>query len=186
MKMNVFRFSAMLLLVISGAASFTSYCFTKKTVLIRGTVSYLEPYCGGAAPTPEIEARRNIPVPAPNFVLHFKKGSRNNEKTRVEKTVTANASGYFEVRLPKGDYCIVEDYKSKPFAVPAATQFTTWDTTCLKNKYNDCDFKLKVTGPTADTIKLVFRKHCFFNPPCGSYTGPLPPTAQPPRPPKGN
>lgn len=175
-----FRLSGIILLLAAASLLFTSYCFTKKkSILVRGTVSHIQPYCGGAAPSPEILANLKKPVPSPNFVLHFKKGSANNEKEKVITTVTTNANGYFEVLLPKGEYCIVEDYKGKPFAIPAPANYTTWDTTCLKNAYAGCDYKLNVATKTRDTIKLVYRGHCFYSPKCGRYEGPMPPSAPP-------
>ena len=185
MLKTALRFTGTALLLLTATTVFTSYCKAKKNILVRGTVSYLQPYCGGAAPTPEMVARQNILQPSRAFILHFKKGSRNSGGSKIIQTVTTNETGYFEVRLPKGEYCVVEDYKSKPFVIPADKQFTVWDTTCLKKAYESCDYQLKVIAANKDTIKLIYRNTCFYSPKCGSYNGPMPPSSQPPRPPKG-
>lgn len=151
-----------------------------KMVTIQGVVTQTRDYCGGAAPGPEMLENLSRPVPLPEKELYIRIGPRNKPsrsgQSPIYKKVITNAKGEFSVTLKSNTtYCFIEGWKAKPFKVPANTQFTVWDAACLYEKYIVADYVLKVNSGKNEIVKINFHQRCFFNPYCGTYSGPLPP-----------
>jgi hypothetical protein len=151
-----------------------------KMVTIQGVVTQTRDYCGGAAPGPDQLENLSRPVPLPEKELYIRIGTRNKPsrsgQSPIYKKVITNAKGEFSVSLKSNTtYCFIEGWKAKPFKVPANTQFTVWDAACLYEKYIIADYVIKVKPGSNEVVKINFHQRCFFNPYCGTYSGPLPP-----------
>ncbi len=151
----------------------------KKTFTVTGTIMQTTSYCGGAQPSPDMLARCNTPMGIPNGKLFVKKGTMNKERASLIDSIRADANGKFSIQLPAGNYCLVEDWKAKPFDLPLNNEFQTVDSICYRNMYDACDYELNITDKNIDSVKIVFHRSCFYNRPCISYHGPLPPMAVP-------
>lgn len=158
--------------------SFTSFCLAQKkgeTMTIHGTVTITTDYCGGAAPSEEMLQQLSTPRPAIRKVILVKYGKANAENLRVVKRIVTDSNGNFSVILKKGfDYQFVEEWKARPFRVPANTEFVQWDTACLKKWYATPD-AVCLQKQKNKTVMMNFHQPCFFRPYCGDYSGPLPP-----------
>ena len=139
---------------------------------VKGTIQTVHDYCGGAAPT---EDQRNPkPYPSRNTTVYF----RSMVNNRVIDSAVSDSAGNFTVQLLKGDYCIVEKWKTEPFVLPANTKYETYDSACYRKQYQQCDQTLSVKGK-AEGVKITLQRHCAWTRPCVSYHGPMPPAAPP-------
>lgn len=136
-------------------------------------------YCGGAQPSQEILDRCNTPVGIANGKLYIKKGTYNKDKAAVLDSITTDGNGKFSINLPAGTYCLVEDWKAKPYQLPLSDESQTVDSVCYRNLYMSCDYELTVKDKNIDSVKVIFHRTCAWNKPCISYHGPLPPSAPP-------
>jgi hypothetical protein len=173
--------STILLLMIACSVSSLMCTTSKQNVKtkfqVSGSIMQTVSYCGGAQPSKEILDSCNTPRGVPFGKLFVKEGSKNGESSKIVDTIVANANGNFSISLPAGDYCLVEEWKSKPYKLPLKTKDQTVDSACYKNLYNTCDFQLNITNKDVENIKILFHRKCLFNQPCVSFHGPLPPVA---------
>lgn len=146
---------------------------------ITGFVMQTESYCGGAPLTRKILDSFNTPRAIPFKKLFIKVGITNKEETTFIDSVISDENGKFSADLPKGNYCVVEEWKSKPFQLPLKKENETLDSACFQNLYNSCDYQLNISDKNIDNIKIIFHRPCFYNQPCISYHGPLPPRQRP-------
>jgi hypothetical protein len=151
----------------------------KQKFLVTGSIRQTVSYCGGAEPTQQILDSCNTPRAVPYAKLFVKLGKTNVGRAAVIETIKADAKGNFSVRLPPGSYCLVEEWKSKPFKLPAISANKTVDSACLRNLYNTCDYELKITKKNISHVEIIFHRTCSYNQPCISYRGPLPPKQSP-------
>lgn len=151
----------------------------EKTYAVSGIVMATHDYCGGAKPPDETLEKLKTPVPLSSKKLYLKKSRTNARSYKVAASFTSDSSGHFKVQLTPGVYCIVEEYKSKPFILPANDKFSTWDEDCLREEYAKCNFELTVRDHDVKDISLVFHIPCSWAKPCLQYRGPLPPAAPP-------
>jgi len=178
-KFALFIFLLSLSLCISSWVCSPKKKKEKQKFQVTGSIMETKSYCGGAQPSPEIMANLNKPSPIPFAKLFVKKGTENKEKAEVIEIITADSIGNFSISLPAGNYCVVEEWKTKKFELPENTEFQTVDSACYRNLYNNCDYQLLITDKNIDNIKIVFHRNCPWGQPCISYHGPLPPMAQP-------
>jgi hypothetical protein len=146
------------------------------TVWAQGYVTYTQNYCGGAAPSPELIASLATPKPLVNKVLYVKLGAKNTSKSVVVKKIILDDSGRFAIKLRVGQtYCFLEEWKGKPFVAPQNTSTVIWDIQCLRQRYAQADYVLKVTQKEKILVRINFPMPCFYAPYCGAYMGPMPP-----------
>jgi len=148
---------------------------TKPRLWISGTIMQTTSYCGGAQPTKAIMDSANTPKKIPFAKLFVKAGESNREDARVIEKIEADSNGNFSIYLPKGNYCLVEEWKTKPFKLPANDASKTADPACYRNLYNTADFKLTVAIKSIRNLKLTFHRACPNNQPCVAFKGPLHP-----------
>lgn len=126
---------------------------------VRGIAAIIsEPWGGPVRPT--------TISPAAIKRLVIRKGERNSA-TRPIAEVTTDEFGLFDLSLPPGSYCLVDQEKASiPRPVSAASA------ACLKNWWSGCDARFRVPEPQHNpvVIHVTFRQG---RPPC--YTGPEPP-----------
>jgi hypothetical protein len=178
------KFSFLFLLLAALICFSSLMCASTKKISkakfhVTGSIMETRSYCGGAQPTQEMLERYKIPTGIPFGKLFVKQGTMNNENAESIDTINADVNGNFSINLPAGNYCLVEEWKSKPFHLPLNNKNQTVDTACYRNLYNTCDYELNVADTNIDSIKIIFHRTCFYNQPCISYHGPLPPTTQP-------
>jgi hypothetical protein len=142
---------------------------------ITGVVMQTMSYCGGAQPTRQILDSFNTPRALPFKKLFIKVGKSNKEGTSFIDSVISDGNGRFSVDLQRGNYCVVEEWKSKPFQLPLKKENETLDSVCFRNLYDSCDYQFTVSDKNIENIKIIFHSPCFYNQPCRSYHGALPP-----------
>lgn len=150
-----------------------------KMIRVYGTVTQTSDYCGGAAPSEEILKNLSTPSPLAEKEIYVRTGAKNKPsksgQNPVYTKVTTDENGKFSVMLKSGStYCFIEDWKAKPFKVPANTKHLVWDASCLYERYILADFVITVTKNNPE-VKINYHKPCFYSPYCGTYSGPLPP-----------
>ena len=150
----------------------------KKKFLVTGSIMQTASYCGGAQPTQEMIKKLRTPSGIPFGKLFVKKTLVNEEGARIIDTIRADANGNFSITLPAGNYCLVEEWKSKPFKLPLNSKMQTVDAACYRKLYNTCDYQLNITEDMPD-LKFNFHRPCYFNLPCISYKGPMPHVSAP-------
>lgn len=146
------------------------------TVWVKGYVTYTQKYCGGAAPSPELLASLNQAKPLAHKIIYVKKGAINSAKARWVAKISTDDSGRFALKLRVGQtYSFVEEWKGKSFVVPQNTSNVVWDIQCLRQRYAQADYVLKVNEVDNNMIHINYLIPCFYAIDCGTYMGPLPP-----------
>jgi len=161
-------------LIISSWMRITANQRAELKFQVSGSIMQTVSYCGGAPPPQRILDSFNTPKRIPFGKLFVKSGVTNMEGAPIIDTINADVKGNFSIYLPAGNYCIVEEWKSKLFKLPLNNANQTVDSTCFRRLYNACDFKLNITDENIDNVKIVFHRTCPNNQPCISYRGPLP------------
>lgn len=151
----------------------------KRKFLVTGSIMQTASYCGGARPTPEILKKLRTPAGIPFGKLYIKKNFINDQEAAIIDTIQADANGNFSIFLSAGNYCLIEEWKSKPFVLPSNSKYRTVDSACYKNLYQNCDFNLSVGNKNITGRKFILHRPCSFNQPCISYNGPLPHSEKP-------
>lgn len=168
---------------------FTSCIAVKSTgkgdekVKVSGTVTQTFSYCGGARPSNEMLAKLAEPKPFANKKLFIKKGKTNDINSVAVVEVVADSAGNFSVSLPSGDYCIVDEFKSKSNFneilkkyEKETTNYSAVDPECLKNWFSTPDAVFTVTKTGLKDLNVAYHHPCSWRSvPCANYRGPLPP-----------
>lgn len=136
-----------------------------------------QPYCGGAAPTPEQE--NGITEPLANEVFYIYKDDRPASITEMIK-VTSDAQGQFSIDLKKGIYSIIRADKTLPLDEFIAkkkiegTHYSYSNDDCFETWRTTPDFTIDLQGSANEIATISGR--CFTGDnPCMKYTGPYPP-----------
>lgn len=149
----------------------------KQKVTITGTININNPYCGGAAPPPDIANGSLSPYQNSVFYLVI---ANDTTRTPFLRFTTSN-NGSFEIKVPQNSYWIFHEDKMLPFNIfyKQNSQNTppnsiSADIDCYREWYNRPDFEFTANIDTS--IFVIFYKSCFVGMnPCLQYTGPLPP-----------
>lgn len=139
-------------------------------------------YCGGAAPTPEMEAAAREPKPMSNQAFLIRKGNTNALGTDLVTRVRTDASGNFSVELTPGTYCMVlEEKENRRSTEFLKTAYYVIDTKCDDKWLSTCDVSFTVADKPVSGLRKTFDKKCQLVTlsPCISWDGPLPPSAAP-------
>lgn len=128
------------------------------------------PYCGGAAPSPEIEAEVSKGVPYGNKEILFM--DVNNKEWKFN----TNEKGDVEIMLPAGDYKIYSKGKRDQAQIEK-WKGDNWEFNeeCLEKYFRESDHFLSLTKESQDTSFRV-RNRCW-------YQGPIPCVKNPKDPP---
>ncbi|MBL7912311.1 MAG: carboxypeptidase regulatory-like domain-containing protein [Bacteroidia bacterium] len=113
-----------LFLLILGCALFS--CSQKK--LVSTTITFMQPYCGGARPTPEIQADALKAKPYSNRTI-----VAVSSKGRVDSAKT-NADGTFKINLKPGTYKLFEAWRYYKKAT-AGLAVSDFDKECIKAEW---------------------------------------------------
>lgn len=145
----------------------------KKMFHVNGMILLVSEYCGGAAPTPELQQREHTPYAQPKTTLYLRDGNANYNNKPILDSITSDSTGKFSINLPAGTYCVVEKYKTNKFTYPN-DKIADWDTACYRKSFERCDFVLDVARDM-DSVKIVLAHNCVWKNPCvKNYHGPRP------------
>jgi hypothetical protein len=142
---------------------------------INGKILISHDYCGGARPNEEQLNKQTFA--AKGTTLYICRLDLTGARMKYSDSVVCDSVGNFKVKLTKGSYAFVEKWKTEPLVMPSDTQFEIWDTACYRTVYNTADLLLGVTG--MKNVNITLHRHCSWNRPCCSYSGPFPPASPP-------
>ncbi|MBL7917188.1 MAG: hypothetical protein JNM96_02250 [Bacteroidia bacterium] len=129
---------------------------------VKQTVSltYIQPYCGGARPTEEMEKDAATPKP-----YATKKITLVSESGKIFNLET-DEKGNLNLKLKDGIYKMYEPWRFNK-GTPDGTEFKRFDNNCLNQEWNKEFSVLEVKGNTAK-LKEVYTiyNYCDFNLPC--------------------
>lgn len=149
----------------------------KQKITITGTININNPYCGGAAPPPDVA---NGTLSAYHNSVFYLVLANDTTRTPFLRFVTSD-NGSFEIKVPRNTYWIFHESKMLTFekfykqnSENTPPNSVSVDIDCYKEWYNKPDFEF--TANTDTSIYVIFYKRCFVGiNPCLQYTGPLPP-----------
>ena len=150
-----------------------------KRFTVSGKVLYTSGYCGGAAPTPDMEAEAKLPKPRFGQELIVRTGETNTLNSRVLARTTTKEDGSFSFQLPPGEYCIVISQKENLAQMPKNSDYIQVDDDCYKKWMAQCDIGFMLRDRDVTDIKVILHQACFTNSysTCVEWNGPLPPSA---------
>ncbi|MCE3260756.1 MAG: hypothetical protein K0S12_2397 [Bacteroidetes bacterium] len=102
------------------------------------SVSYMQPYCGGAKPTPEMvaEAEKVLPYSGKTFIVVSEKGKADSAKT--------NEKGVMKLKLSPGSYKVYESWKYYK-STPSGESSDQFNKTCLEEEWKKHFMDVTVT-----------------------------------------
>jgi hypothetical protein len=142
---------------------------------ISGIITQTASYCQGAAPSEELLNKLSSPKPLSNKTIYIKQISSNKFKGKIIAQFTSDSLGRFEIKLPAGDYCLVENYKVKPFRAKRTNKLFVYDNRCLRKLYEQCDLNLTVTNTDQGNISINYHTYCDWDKPCIRFLGQMVP-----------
>jgi hypothetical protein len=172
-KMNTNKIITLLLFSVFVLLQKSSAQQHQKKYSVKGTATQTSDYCSGAY-MPEREKELQTPKPLSGKKIFIKQGSANSNKRKVTKETETDSLGNFEINLPAGTYCIVEEYKTKPLVIPKSNENINFDIECIKREWKKADYVLHIVNENVMGIKINYVHHCPWSQPCSQYTGPLP------------
>lgn len=147
-------------------------------------VTQTESYCGGAAPSPEMEARMYTPVPLPEKKVFLKKGEKNNPDLKPLVSLTSDAKGMIVIYLSPGVYNLVDDRKhSRDYYnsllknhEKETESYSAINKECLEQWVVEPELTLIVESDKENVFVVNFNKDCPWRRiPCVGYKGNYPP-----------
>jgi hypothetical protein len=112
--------------------------------------------------------------PFPGKLLFIRAGAVNNFAEPALQSFTSDAAGNFELSLPPGDYCVVEESKKDKLKIPDFTKenadlaprdaYRLTSEQCLREWWQACDRSLKVGKQDLKGVVIHFHHTC--RPPC--------------------
>ncbi len=144
----------------------------KKTKTVTFSVKIIQPYCGGAAPSEEMENMRMKGEPAKQFVFYIYK------ETGIPIKMVTNMEGSATAELNNGGYCFKEGYKSDPEMIKGLEN-SDWefDQACYSQWKEQCNHAFVVSDTSSNHINFTYRPRCSWEGPvpCITNTGFPPP-----------
>jgi hypothetical protein len=171
--------------IIISAQLFFAQKPKKLGVLVEGEVTQTSQYCGGARPPQELLKRLATPSPLANQKLYIRSGLVNELRIPVLDSVVTDKKGNFKIKLPKGDYCIVNRQKKdvetfneylEKYRIETET-YGVIDKDCYSDFVQQPDGFLTIKGTEKKAIKwkIHYENPCEYNANrCVQYKGKLP------------
>lgn len=185
--MKKFFLPFVFLFIICGLSAQKRKVLSKSSTLIpiNITITQTSNWCGGARPSEEMEREFRTPKPFPDCKVYIRKDS-NILYSPILYSLTTNANGKINVKLPPGKYIVVNElkrddsvYKATMERFKEATENTApIDTQCYKIFMAEPDFVIIVPNRKSKGISKThnYHKHCNWSgAPCVEYRGPYPP-----------
>ncbi len=159
-------------------------CASHKGIAIKAHTVKIElknaiPYCGGAAPDPEMELVRLEPLPKYSLILYSENedGSRGAEL----KEIKSDEEGAYNLNLPGGKYQLwlpTKKLSLEKFIVAESpdlgADYNYKDKECFLAWKERPDFSFEINSDTV--VSLQYNPFCYTGShPCLNYTGPYKP-----------
>ena len=151
---------------------------------ITGVITETSSYCGGAAPSDELIKELETPKPIAFKKMFVKSGNVNKANAKVIKEFTTDSLGQFSLKLPYGQYCLVDEDKVNDakykliltkYAVKTESNEPV-DPKCLAKWFAQPDYIFSVSKKSAKKIAHNYHRACNWSgAPCVIYNGPFPP-----------
>jgi len=148
---------------------------------ISGSVIQNSDYCGGAAPPPGLIDELQKEITFPNKKLYIREGNINSFSKPIIREFISEENGTFNISLPSGRYCIIEDIKKDELKIPNLTeinkglpnysQYSIQNEQCFKDWWGTCDKILLVENQ--DINDFIIKYHHSCGQPCVTG-GPMP------------
>jgi len=148
------------------------------TIVISGTVTQSDAFCGGTAPPVSMSTPPDASRPFPNKTFHLVEGATRTPGGPVLGRFTSDAAGRFSFRLAPGTYSILVDEQiSPPEAKRYEARFVRMDEACFKDWWAKPYSILEVRASDISGLRFHFNHRCFiqYDIPCLQYVGPRPP-----------
>jgi hypothetical protein len=146
---------------------------------ISGQITQTNAYCGGAAPTEEMEKEFRKKHPLPGRKLYLRAGIQNDVSKPLVAETVSNALGGFEFDVPAGSYCLIteEKFEAKEHKAPEQWGVRFQGEACLKEWMQACDQVIIVTDRSVSHLEINKYQRCFIQTdnPCYAWDGPMPP-----------
>lgn len=175
--MKVFILSAMCCALACGAPPLAVELEQPTTVLVSGTVTQADAFCGGAAPPTTVASPLDAVRPFPNKTFHLVKGTTHTLGSPILARFTSDAAGRFSFRLAPGTYSVlVDEQVATPDATRYEARFVKMDEACFKDWWAKPYSTLEVGTSDMNGLQYHFDHRCFikYDIPCLLYVGPLP------------
>ena len=153
-----------------------------KMFKVTGNILVAGSYCGGAAPSKEMEEEARRPKPFANQGFLIRSGKMNALGTAMATRTRTDANGTFNLELAPGSYCMVLEEKESAREAGFYTQKNmVVDKPCDQKWLNTCDISFTVADKNISGLRLTLNKKCLITSlsPCITWNGPLPPAAAP-------
>jgi hypothetical protein len=144
---------------------------------IAGNVQVINPYCGGARPTEQMEEYARTPHAFEGKKFYIRKGKLNTVKAKIIDSFISDAQGNFMIKLPKGIYSIIlAEQKNALNVALYNTKYQAADAACLQ-KWWRTPYYVLVVKSVNKPIDFLFTNRCYItsDAPCISYHGPVHP-----------
>ncbi len=128
--------------------------------LVTQKITYIQPYCGGARPTPEMEAETQKPKPYSEKTIII-----ISEKGKVD-SIKTDKDGNFKKTLKYGNYTFFEAWKYYK-KTPDGTEISLYDKNCLATEWKKEFKSVSVTkGKVTEEEKYQINLKCPWSMPC--------------------
>ena len=155
----------LLLIFLIGGSSFKSLSQNKTNSFynISGIVTQTSSFCGGMPPKKEVLQELLSPKPFSEKKLFVKKGKKNSLKQIIIKEIKTDSDGSFNLSLPAGTYCIVEELKTKKIKLSTNT---IRERKCMEKQWTNCDYTFRLPDDKNKSIKINYHHYCDGQSPC--------------------
>lgn len=129
----------------------------------RGKVTFVSPYCGGAAPSKEILEEMRRPRPLEQYEFFLKGGTRNNGGPVLHRFRTDGA-GNFNISLPPGNFCLCAREQTLSAAFhPELYEFEAMltDETAYTTWWKECRYSFQIRSGATVEKNLHFEVNCM-------------------------
>lgn len=148
---------------------------------VTGSIYLTSDYCGGANPPEELLENLKTPKPYQGKKIYLRAGNTNNFEQPILYSIITDTAGKFILLLPKGDYCIVDEYRTTAgytdsLFVDKVPNLKMTDPWCIKQWCNECLIQFKIDNKNLSIEPITIHQQCFRpdGVPCLQYTGELP------------
>jgi hypothetical protein len=174
-----FKTTALLVMIVMAFSCATQKELGNNANEVKLVITNSTPYCGGAAPTPEMEIPVEVPIPNSSFLLYSENedGSRGKELKEIKtnedgETTLYLPNGHYQLWLPTKKLSLEEFIKAE--SPDKGTDYSYQDRECFQAWREKVDFKFEVKSDS--TISLSRPVRCYTGAhPCLKYTGPYHP-----------